>query len=131
MLLHYLVNSKHRKCNNIHRYRPITKENCIRCHSFIKDGQVHHALNLLITGVIEHCVYETNIHDIDNLRKRLMQTWFWLWSGHHSSLMLRLTSDMTIWDHKWVHGGEHFEHMFIYMIQLNVLWNCQCNLMYV
>ena len=27
-------------------------------------------------GVIQQCVYETKIHDIDDLRKRLMQTWF-------------------------------------------------------
>jgi len=27
--------------------------------------------------------------------------------------------------------GRHFEHMFIYMIHRNVLWNCQCNSMHV
>jgi len=29
-----------------------------------------------IWGVIQQYVYETNICDIDDLRKRLMQTWF-------------------------------------------------------
>jgi len=33
------------------------------------------ALNLLILGVVQQCVYETKIHDIDDLWKRLMQTW--------------------------------------------------------
>ena len=32
-------------------------------------------LNVLIWGVIQQCVYET-IQDVDDLRKRLMQTWF-------------------------------------------------------
>jgi len=27
-------------------------------------------------GVVQQCVYETKIHDIDDLRKRLIQTWF-------------------------------------------------------
>ena len=26
-------------------------------------------------GVVQQCVYETKIHDIDDLWKRLMQTW--------------------------------------------------------
>jgi len=44
-------------------------------HSFIKVGEGHHALNLLICGVIQQRVYET-IHDVDDLRKRLIQIWF-------------------------------------------------------
>jgi len=46
--------------------------------SFIKVDQGHHALNLnlLIWGVMQQCMYETKIHDIDDLRKRLMQTCF-------------------------------------------------------
>jgi len=34
------------------------------------------ALNLLSWGVIEQHVYEIKIHDINDLRKCLMQTWF-------------------------------------------------------
>ena len=34
------------------------------------------ALNLLISDVIQQCVYETKIHDIDDLPNRLMQIWF-------------------------------------------------------
>jgi len=34
------------------------------------------ALNLLISGVVQQCVYEIKIHDDENLWKRLMQTWF-------------------------------------------------------
>ena len=34
------------------------------------------ALNLLIWGVMQQCVYETKIHDIDDLQKHLMHTWF-------------------------------------------------------
>jgi len=30
----------------------------------------------LIWDVIQQCMYETKIHDIDDLCKRLMQTWF-------------------------------------------------------
>jgi len=55
-------------------------------------------------------MYEA-IHDIDDLQKCLIQTWFDLWSGHYRC-MLRLTSGVTVRD---VHaGGGHFEHM---------LWN--------
>jgi len=34
------------------------------------------ALNLLISDVIQQCVHETKINDIDDLPKRLMQIWF-------------------------------------------------------
>jgi len=81
---------------NVILQQDITKENWIRCHdSFIKIDQGHQALNLLIWGVIQQCMYETKIHDIDNLQKRLMQIWFGLtWT--RTSLMLRLTSVVTI-----------------------------------
>ena len=63
-------------------------------------------------------MYETKIHDIDDLRKRLMQTWFDFdqditdtaidqWRDHLRSCVRA--------------GGGHFEHMFIYMIHQNVL----------
>jgi len=70
-------------------------------------------------------VYETNIHDIDDLRKRLMQTCFDFERN-------TIHAGVTIWDHLCmlvVHG--HFQMhaltwMFIYMIHQNILWNCQC-----
>ena len=68
--------SESQNTENVILQRDVTKENCIRCHSFIKVDQGHHALNLLIRGVIQQCVYETKIHNIDNLRKPLKQTWF-------------------------------------------------------
>jgi len=63
-------------------------------------------------------VYETKIHDIDDVRKRLMQTWFDFdqditdtaidqWRDHLRSCVRA--------------GGGHFEHMFIYMIHRSVL----------
>ena len=48
-------------------------------HSFIKVDQGHQsscALNLLIWSVIQQRMYEIKIHDIDDPRKRLMQTCF-------------------------------------------------------
>jgi len=77
-----------------------------------------YALNLLIRGVIQQCTYETKIHDINDLRKCLMQTWF--------------DSDQEISDaaiDQWLYhlrscvhaGGGDFEDMFIYMIHQNVL----------
>ena len=56
---------------------------------------------------MQKCAYETKIHDIDDLRKRLMQTWFDFWRDHLRSCMRA--------------GGGHFEHMLIYMIHRNVL----------
>ena len=72
MLQHYLVIVKNTE--NVILPREFTKENCIRCITLHKSGPGSScALNLLILGVIQQCVYET-IQDIDNLRKRLMQT---------------------------------------------------------
>jgi len=112
--------SESQNTENVILQRDVTKENCIRCHSFIKVDQGHHALNLLIRGVIQQCVYETKIHNIDNLRKPLKQTWF--------DFAQNIT-DSAI-DQRRDHlrscvcaGGRYFEHMFIYMIHWNVLWN--------
>ena len=76
------------KTENVTLQRDITKENCMWriYHSFIKEDQGHQspcALNLLIWSVIQQYVYETKIHDIDDLRKRLMQTWFDCNHRHH------------------------------------------------
>jgi len=55
----------------------ITKENCIRCIIVSSRlSMVIICLKCTYQGVIQQCVYETKIHDIDDLRKRLMQTWF-------------------------------------------------------
>jgi len=47
-------------------------------HSFIKVDQGHHvpALHLLIWVFVQQSMYETKIHDVYDLRKRLMQTCF-------------------------------------------------------
>ena len=83
-------------------------------HSFIKSGPGSlYALNLLIRGVIQQSMYETKIHDIDNLRKRLIETWF--------------DFDQDITDSaidQWLYhlrscvqaGDGDFEHMFIYTV---------------
>jgi len=63
-------------------------------------------------------LYETKIHGIDDLRKRLMQTWFNFdqditdaaidqWRDHLRSCVRA--------------DGGHFEHVFICMIHRNVL----------
>jgi len=54
-------------------------------HSLIK-------VDLLILGVIQQCVYETKIHDIDNRRKHLMQTCF----DFDQNI---IDAGVTIWDH--------------------------------
>jgi len=42
-------------------------------------------------------MYETKIHDINNLRKCLIETW--LDFDQDTSLTLQLTSGFIIWDH--------------------------------
>jgi len=55
----------------------ITKENCIRCIiASLKWVRVIMCLKFTYVGVIQQSVHETKIHDIDDLRKRLMQTCF-------------------------------------------------------
>jgi len=63
-----LLKSKHRKC--IKKIAPdVSKLHQSELRSSC-------ALNLLIWNVIQQCVYETKIHDIDDLQKSLMETWF-------------------------------------------------------
>jgi len=46
-------------------------------HSLIKVNQGHHVPYIYLFGVLDSKVYyETKINDIDDLRKRLMQTCF-------------------------------------------------------
>jgi len=63
-------------------------------------------------------VYETKIRDVDDLQKRLLQTWF---DYDHDIIDAAIDQ----WhDHQkpCVHAGRgHFEHMFIYMIHENIL----------
>jgi len=65
-------------------------------------------LKFLIWGVIQQCMYETMIHDIKDLRKHLMQTWF----GFDQD---NIDAAIDQWhDHlrSCVHDdGGHFEHM--------------------
>ena len=76
-------------------------------HSFIKVGEGHHALNLLICGVIQQRVYET-IHDVDDLRKRLMHSWF-----HFDQDIIDHTTDQRRDRLRSCvrAGGGHFEYM--------------------
>jgi len=60
-------------------------------HSFTKVDQGPP----LYLGVIQQCMYET-IHSVDDLRKRLMQTWLTL---IRTLSMLRLACGVTVWDH--------------------------------
>jgi len=56
----------------------ITKENCIRCITVASKWTVV-IICLKFTyhlGVIQQTVHETKIHEINDLRKRLMQTCF-------------------------------------------------------
>jgi len=58
-------------------------------------------------GCYTQCVYETKIHDIDDLRKRLMQTWL-----DFDQDIINTAIDQ--WhDHlrSCVRAGGHFEHM--------------------
>jgi len=62
---------------NIILQRDITKENCIRCiTASSKWTRVIMCLKFTYMGAIQQSVHETKIHDIDDLRKRLMQTSF-------------------------------------------------------
>jgi len=107
----------------------MTKENCIKCITVSpKLATVIICPTLLIRGVIQHCVYETKINDIDDLRKRLMQTWFDFDQNITDAAVDQWCDHLKSRVHA---GGGHFEHMFIYMIHQNVLSNCQFNLMYV
>jgi len=70
-------------------------------------------------------MYETKIHDIDDLRKRLMQTCF--------DFDQNITDDgVSNWDHvcmlvvDTLNTCSALTWMFIYMIHQNILWNCQC-----
>jgi len=80
---------------------------------------------------MQQCTYETKIHDIDDVRKRLMQTWFDFeldiintaidqWhdrlrslraGGEPNTLNTRSEMNVNLYD-----SPEH-------------LWKCQCNLM--
>jgi len=62
-----------RNTENVILQWDITNGNCIQMyHSFIEKGSC--ALHLLIWAIMQQRMYETN--NIDDLWKRLMQTWF-------------------------------------------------------
>jgi len=107
---------------NVILQRDITKENCIRCIiASSKWTRVIVCLTFTYVGVIQQSVYETQIHDIDDLWKRLMQTC----SDFDGNI---IDAGVIIWDHVVdtlnacsrmnVHFYDSPEH----------LWNCQCNL---
>jgi len=117
-----LWKSKHRKFNIILQW-DITKENCVRCIiASSKWTGVIMCLKFTYMGVIQQSVHETKIHDIDDLRKRLLQTCFdfhWNTIWDHVCMMvvdaLNTCSDMN------VHLYDSPKHFI----------NYQCNLMHV
>jgi len=55
----------------------ITKDNCIRCIiASLKWTMVITYLKFTYMGVMQQCMYETKIHDIDDLQKCSMQACF-------------------------------------------------------
>jgi len=76
---------------------------------------------------MQQCMYETNIHNIDDLRKRLMQTWFDFKQDVYRRYNWPVRSCVR-------DGGGHFEHMlwsewlFIWFIRticeiVSVIWS--------
>jgi len=83
----------------------ITKENCIKC--IVASLKRTRVMCLIFTYLMQQCMCETKIYDIDDLRKFLVQTWFDFdimelaidqWHDHLTSCVRA--------------GGGHFEHMF-------------------
>jgi len=67
---------------------------------------------------MQQCVYETKIHDIDDLQKRLMQTWF----DFEQDI---IKAEIDQWCDRlrsFVHAGRYFGHnaVFVYMIHQNI-----------
>jgi len=96
---------------NVILQQDITKQNCIRWSQLHQSGPGSScALNLLILGVIQQCVYET-IHDVEDVRKRMMQTWL----AFDQDFIDVTTDQCRDRLRSCVHaGGGHIEHM---------LWN--------
>jgi len=98
---------ENRNVENVHYSGILTKQIASNASQHHCNGpwESPYALNLFIWGVMQQCVYETTIHDIDDL-----------WCKHgltlnRTLLTLRFTSGATVWDHMCV-GGGHFEHLF-------------------
>jgi len=60
---------------------------------------------------MQHCLYKTKICDIDDLQKRLMQTWFDFEQNVIKAVIDQWRNHLRSCVHA---GGWHFEHM---------LWN--------
>jgi len=116
---------------NVILQRDVTKTKLQQMHySFIKVDRPGSscAFHLLIWGVIQQNVCETKIHDIDDLRKRLMQTCF----DFDRNI---INAGVTIWDHVCMMVVETLNACsdlnVHYMIHQNILWNCQCKLIHI
>jgi len=103
-----LWKSKHRKCSLI-LPKKIASHRCILTSPKSEQG-LSCALNLIIWGVIQHCRYETKIHDIVDL----WNAWCKL------GLTLTRTSQTLRFDQRRDRlrscvraGGGHFEHMVL------------------
>jgi len=112
---------KHRKCNvtagyhqKLHQYQSGSRSSCI--------------LYLLIWDVMQQIVYETKIHDIDDLQKRLMQSCFDFYRNV-------INAGVTIWGHVCLLLVDTLNAYYDLNVHLcdspNMLRNFQCNLIHV
>ena len=82
-----------------------TNGNCSKC--IIKLHQ-NGPVDYKIWGVMQQCVYETKICDIDDLQKRLTQTWFDFEQNIIDAATVKWRDRLRSCVHA---GGGHFEHM--------------------
>jgi len=131
----YLINVAALPCEsqntkNVILQRGITKENCIRC-KLIKVDQDHHVPEIYLFG------------ELGYRAKRTWNKYSWHWRPAktlwcklvltltRTPLMLEWPSEIMCacwWWTLWMHA---LSWMFIYVIQQNILWNYQCDLMHV
>jgi len=90
---------------------------------------------------MQECMYETNIRDIDELHKCLIQTWFDFEQNVTDAAIdiddvTWLTSGATTSDHVCVLVMNTLNTCYeiiirlYYMVHQHSLWNCQCNLVH-
>jgi len=85
---------------------------------------------------VQQCVYETKISDIDDLQKRLMQTWFDIEQNVIEAAIDQWRDRLR----SCVHAGSGLADTLNtcyeiivnlhYVVYQNILWNSQCNLVH-
>ena len=82
---------------------------------------------------MQQCVYETKICDICDLQKCLTQTWV---DSEQNVIEAAIDQCATVCDHVcvlvaglWTLYCKIIVHLY-YVVQQNILWNCQCNLVH-